>query len=300
MVIAPVALLAQGQPQKAPAKAAASPTSANSVIERRIEAYLRKLYAWGAAIHLKVGPLRDAPILGFYEVPVEVSRGEESDSAVLYVSKDARFMLRGDLLDMNADPFAEIRSHISLMDRPSRGPANARVTLVEYADFQCPSCKQLHETLRAILPNYPQVRVIFKNFPLSQIHPWAMTAAIAGRCAFLHSSDAFWKLHDAIFDSQDLLTPENVWDRLLEFAAQAGLQPDSFRACMASPEAKKAIEASIADGEALKILSTPTVFVNGRAIVGGSPDLLDQFITYELSVHSPSPHVPNSSSTLPP
>jgi protein-disulfide isomerase len=282
MLIAPVALLAQGQPQKAPAKAAASPASANSAIERRIEAYLRKLYAWGAAIHLKVGPLRDAPILGFYEVPVEVSRGEESDSAVVYVSKDARFMLRGDLQDMNADPFAEVRSHMSLTDRPSRGPANARVTVVEYADFQCPSCKQLHEALRAILPNYPQVRVIFKNFPLSQVHPWAMTAALAGRCAYSQNPDAFWAFHDLLFDHQEAINPANAWQAMQDYASKAGLDAGQLRACMAGPEARAAVDADFAEGQRLKIANTPTAFVNGRRLIGGDRALLEQYLQYEL------------------
>ena len=283
MLIAPAALLAQGQPQKAPPKAAAAPASTNPAIERRIEAYLRKLYAWGAGIHLKVGPLRDAPISGFYEVPVEVFRGEESDSAVVYVSKDARFMLRGDLQDMNADPLAEIRSHISLTDRPSRGPANARVTVVEYADFQCPSCKQLHETLRAILPNYPQVRVIFKNFPLSQVHPWAMTAALAGRCAYSQNPDAFWAFHDLLFDHQEAINPANAWQAMQDYASKAGLDAGQLRACMAGPEARAAVDADFAEGQRLKIANTPTAFVNGRRLVGGDRALLEQYLQYELT-----------------
>ena len=257
--------------------------SAAGPIEKRLEAYLRKIYAWGPSFLLKIGPLKDAPVPGFYEVAVEVATGGQSDSAVVYVSKDGRYLLRGEMEDMLTDPHAAVRSQIRLANNPSKGPANARVTVVAYADFQCATCRQLHQTLRELVPNYPQVRFVFKDFPLTQIHPWAMTAAIAGRCAYRQSNEIFWKLHDSIFDSQDLISAENVWQKMLDFAGQAGLDIDAFRPCMAGPEASQTVTENLKEGQTLKIANVPTVFVNGRRLIGADRTLLELYIQYELS-----------------
>jgi protein-disulfide isomerase len=287
LMLCATGLAAQSHPAAPPKKSSgqtAANSSSSSPIEKKLEAYLRKIYAWGPSFRVKVGPPKDSVVPGFYEVAVEISKGEQSDSVAVYVSKDSRYLLRGDLQDMIADPFAAVRSQIHLANNPSKGPANARVAVVEYADFQCPSCRQLHQTLRAIAPSYPQVRFVFKDYPLTQIHPWAMTAAIAGRCAYMQKPEAFWSLHDLIFDNQDLISPENVWQKMLDLAAQAGLDPDAVRACMAAQQAPAAIQADMQEAQALKIANTPTVFVNGRRLVGGERAFLEQFIQYELAI----------------
>ncbi len=287
---------AQSRPATSPKKSArpapATKVPATGPIEQKIEAYLRNVYAWGPSFQVKVGPLKDASVAGFYEVPVQVTMGGQSDSIVVYVSKDGRYLLRGDMQDMTTDPLAANRAQIRLANNPSKGPADARVVVVEYADFQCPSCRQLYQTLRAIEPNYPQVRVVFKDFPLTQVHPWAMTAAIAGRCAYMEKPDAFWKLHDLIFDNQEFISPENVWQKMLDFAGQAGLNSEILRTCMASQQATQAVLANLKEAQALKITNTPTVFVNGRRLVGGDPTFLEQFIQYELTTQPLPGHMP--------
>jgi protein-disulfide isomerase len=270
------------RPKKETAALPAPPSSRPGSIKENLEAYLRKLYAWDSSFQVKIAPLEDAPVAGFYEATVEVTKGGQADSAVVYVSKDGRYLLRGDMQDMSADPLTAVRSKIQLENSPSRGPANARVIVVEYADFQCPMCRQLHENLRLILAKYPQVRFIFKDFPLTHIHPWARTAALAGRCAYLENPDAFWKMYDLLFDSQEIISPENAWQKMLEFATQAGLNMDAFRACASGPQAAADVEANVKEGQALKIANTPTVFVNGRRLIGADRTLLEQYIQYEL------------------
>jgi protein-disulfide isomerase len=270
-------------PGKSPGSRAATDLSAVEFVRKNVEANLRKIYAWGPAFRVNIAPLKDAPVPGFYEVTAEVTMGAQSDSAVMYVSKDGRYLLRGDIQDMSTDPLAAVRSQIHLAGNPSKGPENARVVVVEYADFQCPTCRQLHQTLRAIGPGYPQVRFVFKDFPLVQIHPWAMTAAIAGRCAFQQNPEAFWKLHDSIFDSQDVISPQNAWQNMLDFAAKADLDTSAFRACMTSPEATQAVQENVKEGQVLKIANTPTLFVNGRRMIGNDRALLEQYLQYELT-----------------
>ncbi|MGA8220897.1 MAG: thioredoxin domain-containing protein [Candidatus Acidiferrales bacterium] len=267
------------------------------------EVFVRKLFAWGPDFQLKLGPLGKSPAPEFYLVPIEVTFNGTSDAGVLYISKDGKTVVRGEMFDTSADPFAGNRARLQISGSPSRGPADARVTIVEFSDFQCPHCRQLYENMKILTEHYPQVRIVFKNFPLVAIHPWAMTAAIGGHCAFQQSPEAFWKVHDGLFENQDLVTTADVWERLVAYASQAGIDKDAFKACMASPEAKQAIEADIAEAQVLSVNSTPTAFVNGRPVVGGEPSTLQQYIDYELgdqhgakpsSQHQPGQVAPES------
>lgn len=272
---------AAGAPQPQAASAAAS-GAGQSPIQKTVEAYLRNLYAFGPDTEVKVAAPKDIGVEGLQEVDIEVKIGENQQAGKVYVTRDGKFMFRGELSDLSKDPLAENRAQLQTKDSPSLGPANAPVTLVEFSDFECPVCRSLHDVLRGMLPNYPQVRVVFKDFPLEQIHPWARTAALAGRCAYQQTPSAFWKMYDFIYDSQDVISAENAWGKMTDFAGQAGLNPDIFKSCMASPEAGTAIDASRANGVQLEVGSTPTIFVNGRRVVGADPHALEQYIKFEL------------------
>src|SRR5262249_30688501 len=160
------------------------PTSTSVMLQKRAETFLRNYYAWGPAFEVKAGEVKPSQLADLYEINVEVTLQGQSDSATVYVTKDGRYLFRGEISDMNADPFAEAKSKLVLDGAPSMGPPNASVTIVEFGDFECPSCRQLDSILRKMLPEYPKVRFVFKDFPLESIHPWAMTAALVGRCAY--------------------------------------------------------------------------------------------------------------------
>jgi protein-disulfide isomerase len=275
-------------PRQSPAPAPGPTTSApgpSVAIQQKIEAYLRHVYAWGPSFKITFGQMKEAPVPGLYQITMDVAMDAQSDTATFYVSKDGRYLMRAELEDMTSDPLAEIRKKISLEGAPSVGPANAPVVLVEYADFECPSCRQLDTILRAMLPNSPQVRLLYKDFPLVDIHPWALTAAQAGRCAYKQNPGAFWKLHDLIFDNQDLISPTNVFDKMQEYSTQAGLNAEAIRSCMVDPEIQAQIQKSMAEGEALNIANTPTLFVNGHRLIGPDAATLEQFIRYELATN---------------
>ncbi len=277
LVMSAAANAQQSQPS-----AVTPPAGAQSPIQKSVEAYLRNLYAFGSDTAVKIDAPKDIGVEGLLEVDVEVKIGENQQTGKVYVTKDGKFMFRGELSDLSKDPMAEARAQIQTKDSPAVGPANATVTVVEYSDFECPVCRNLHDAMRGLLPNYPQVRLIFKDYPLEQIHPWARTAALAGRCAYQQDVKAFWKMYDLIYDGQDLISAENAWSKMADFAGQAGLNPEGFKACMASPEAGAAVDASRANGAQLEVNSTPTIFVNGRRIVGADSHLLEQYIKYEL------------------
>ena len=251
-------------------------------LKKKMDAYLRYLFAFGPEVKLTFGEFKESGVQGLLETVVTVNIGENKEDATMWVSKDGKFLLRGEMVDMGKDGFAENRAKLNLKDAPSEGNPAATVTIVEFADFECPVCRGLHDAMRGLLPNYPQARLVFKDFPLEQIHPWARTGALAGRCAYQQDPKAFWKMYDKLYDNQDLITAENAWDKMVDYAGQAGLKPDAFKACMTSPEASAAVEANIANGKLMDVGSTPTLFVNGRRLVGADPHQLETLIQYEL------------------
>src|SRR6516165_7543073 len=234
---------------------AASPAPATTLLQKNIEAFLRNYYALGPNMQITVGKPKEFGNSGILEVSIEVKTPEG----------------------------AETVAKIQTAGAPVLGDPSASVTLVEYSDFECPVCRSLHDALRGMLPNYPQVKVIFKDFPIESLHPWARTAALAGRCAYQQDPKAFWKLYDLIYDNQDLISASNAWDKMVDYASRSGLSTEAFKACLSSPQAAAEVDASIANGNLLEVRSTPTVFVNGRRIVGADGHAIQQYIDYELT-----------------
>jgi protein-disulfide isomerase len=266
-----------------PASTAAAAV-APSPTQKSIEAYLRHLYAFGPDVLLVVGTPKETAVEGLLETTIDLTMGGNKEAVKFYVSKDGKYLFRGEMSDLTKDPLAETRAQIQMKDAPSLGEPTAAVTLVEYSDFECPVCRSLHDVLRGMLPNYAgKVRVVFKDFPLEQLHPWARTAAIAGRCAYQQNPQTFWKMYDFIYDNQEIISAANAWTKMVDYAGQSGLEADAFKSCMASPEAGEAVNASQANGKRLDVNSTPTVFVNGRRLVGADAHLLEQYINYELA-----------------
>ena len=279
-----VALIPSVRAQQTNASSGNSAAAAPSQTQKSIEAYLRNLYAFGPDVQVTVGAPKESGVEGLLEITINVVIGENKEAAKFYISKDGRYLFRGELSDMTKDPLAEARAKIQMNDAPSLGDAKAPVTLVEYSDFECPVCRNLHDVLRGMMPNYAgKIRVVFKDFPIEQIHPWARTAAIAGRCAYQQDPKAFWKMYDLIYDNQELISAANAWTKMTDYASQSGLNADTFKSCMASPAAGEAVNASRTNGQLLEVGSTPTIFVNGRRIVGADPHLLEQYINYELA-----------------
>jgi protein-disulfide isomerase len=251
-------------------------------LKHKVDSYLRNLFAFGPEVKLTVGEFKETGLPGLLETNITVTVDGNKEDAKMWVSKDGKFLMRGELSDMSKDPMADTRTKLDVKDAPVTGNSKATITVAEFADFECPVCRNLHEALKEVLPSYPQARLVFKDFPLEQVHPWARTGALAGRCAYQQDPKAFWKMHDFLYDKQDLISAANVWDKAVDFAGQTGLNTDTFKACMTSPEAASAVDASIANGKLLEVSSTPTVFVNGRRMVGADRHQLEQLLQYEL------------------
>ena len=262
---------------------AQQPAAAQSPLQKNIENYLRRAFALGPDVQITVAVPTEIGNSGLLEANIDVKTDQGSDKVKMYITKDGHYLLRGELADLTKDPLAENTSKLDLSKSPVLGDPKASITIVEFADFECPVCRNLHDALRSILPNYPQVKLIFKDFPLDALHPWARTASLAGRCTYQQDPAAFWKFYDYIYDKQDLISAANVYDKVLDFAGQANLNQDAFKACLAAPQTTAEVDASIANGNLLEVRSTPTLFVNGRRIVGADPHGIQQYIDYELA-----------------
>ena len=161
---------------------------------------------------------------------------------------------------------------------PVFGPDSARVEIIEFSDFQCPYCQRLTETLQELKEEYgDDIRLVFKDYPLPN-HAEAFKAAEAGLCA--NEQGKFWELHDAMFENQNELGV----DALKRQVGALGLDQAAFDSCLDSDRFADEVRADLLQGQGLGVSSTPTVFVNGRAVLGAAPfATFDQIIREELA-----------------
>ncbi len=150
---------------------------------------------------------------------------------------------------------------------PALGPANAPITIIEFSDYECPFCaKWQAEVLPRIQQAYPtQVRLVYRDFPLTSIHSDALSAAEAANCA--GDQGAYWKYHDKLFAAENGLGK----DALLKYASDLGLEMTAFESCLNSEKYKSEVEGDLNFAVDLGVRSTPTFFINGLAIVGAQP-----------------------------
>jgi protein-disulfide isomerase len=163
-------------------------------------------------------------------------------------------------------PEADDKVHkVELGRAPVRGPRDAPVTVVLFSDLECPFCKRVEPTLEALERAFPgKVRVAWKNFPL-EAHEKARPAAYAAHAAGLQGK--FWQMHDKLLENQGALEAAN----LEKYAQELGLDLARWKAALASPEVVQLVEADLKQGQALGVSGTPSIFINGRKVVGAQP-----------------------------
>ena len=151
---------------------------------------------------------------------------------------------------------------------PMKGAPDGKVTITEYSDFQCPACAAMAPVLDRLVEIHPtNVRMVYKNFPLSRIHQWADTAARAGECAY--DQDRFWEFHDLLFKNQDEWTGDpSARQQFLGFAEQLKMDRSVFDRCIDSESTRLMVEKDVSEGHLLNIHGTPTFFINGKRFVG--------------------------------
>ena len=268
--------------------ARAADTKKSALDKATLEAYVRHLSVWGPQIKVEIGDPKPSPLPGMLEVNVHASAGNASQDEIFYISKDGQNMVRGLVYDVKENPFKPDLDKLKTDLQPSFGTPGASVVLVLFSDFQCPFCKEEAKVLRTnLVSTYPkQVRLYFKDMPLDQIHPWARAAAIAGRCVFKQNPTAFWDYHDWIYEHQGEIAKENLREKVLEFAKGKEIDALQLGRCMDTRATEAEVNKSVKEAQELHVMSTPTLFVNGRRLPSqvAWPDLrmiIDTEIEYQ-------------------
>jgi protein-disulfide isomerase len=259
--------------------------AAPSIDKAKLEAYLRYAEGFAANVHFKIDEPVASQFPAFYRIGVHLTtdQGAKLDR-VYFITQDGKQIVNGTIWDLNKSPFADTLSHLPARGY-SFGPADAKVHLVIFSDFQCPYCREFAKTVRDNIPKkYPNdVRVTFEDFPIEAIHPWAPAAAEASHCVGDQNPDEFWTFHDWIFDHATEIKPDNLKDKIMEWAKTRPLDSVKLQSCMDTHADAGAVREAANAARQLQVQQTPTAFMNGRLIPGALPwASLDSVIELEL------------------
>ncbi len=252
----------------------------------KLEAFIRYTEGYTTLVKIAVDDPVPSAFGGFSRVVVHLSMGKQQRiEKVYFLSSDGQHFVNGTIWDLNKSPYLDTLSHLPI-DGPSYGPPGAPLTMVVFSDFECPYCREFARTMRNQLPKqYPNdVRVIFKDFPIESIHPWAFAAAEASHCIGDNNPGAFWAFHDWIFEHQGEVNAGNIREKVTAFAKSQGLDDAKAGACLDAHAKAGVVRAGMKAGEALGIQQTPTFFLNGRMMGGALPwEQLGPVIQLELT-----------------
>ena len=236
-------------------------------------------------------PVSDGEVVAFYQANANQMQGRPLEvmgpAISRYLTEQQRDNARRELIAELRKAGPEVRILIDAPRRevaieasdPSLGRASAPVTLIEFSDFQCPFCQRVEPTLKKIRETYgDKLRIVWKDFPLTQIHPQAFKAGEAAHCA--GDQGKYWEYHDRLFVNQQQLQPED----LKKHAAEIGLEASAFGTCLDSSKYGERVRNGVAEGTRLGVNSTPTIYVNGRMLSGAQPyEVFVSVIDEELS-----------------
>jgi protein-disulfide isomerase len=253
-----------------------APAIPPNVIER-IQRQVRAYFNIPPDVTIAVGSPAPSEFPNYELVPVTMSRQGKSQKAEFLLSTDGKTLVRFSKLDLTKDIYADTVSKLSITDRPVRGNPDAKVTVVNFDDFECPFCARMHTTLMSeVLPQYSdKIKIVYKDYPLP-MHPWAMRAAIDANCLAKENPAAYWQLADYLHANQrsigggqpDGKTASTDLDRLtLDYGKKNGVDEAKLQACMKT-QADTAVKASMAEGDAVGVSATPTMFINGERLEG--------------------------------
>jgi protein-disulfide isomerase len=279
-----------GEPQFPPVNeanfSATSPTRAD------VEAFLKASWGYDENRVWEVYSIEKTTAPGVSKVTVLVAEKQTPQqiaNLAFFVTPDGRHLIAQEsVLDFGAKPFENnYRLLQQRADGPSRGASGKQFELVEFADFECPHCKEAQAIGEKLTQDFPQARFVFENFPLVNIHPAAYKAAVWGACvAEEGGAAAFFKYADTVFAAQNDLAGQGADQALRNAATAAGADPAKIGACADSPAGKSAVDTSLRLGHDLNVNETPMLFIDGRAVpmLAVPYDQLKKIVEYQFSL----------------
>jgi protein-disulfide isomerase len=286
-------LFAQTSTSKTTAKAADKPATeattaalpAGAPSKEMVEQYFKRMFGYDPNIQVKVANISLSPIADIYDVAAVFITPEGQQGGHWFIAKDLKHAIAGDMLPFGVDPFVSERVELAKSAfGPTKGPADAKLVMVEFADLECPSCKDAAPTMEKLRTDFPQARFVFQSFPLSQLHPWATRASSYLDCISRSNQDQAFGFIDAVFKNQSemesavrktdaagKITVDDaaVTERLRHYTEMAGADPAKTQVCAESSETAGRIARSVTVGQSLGVTGTPTLFINGRRV--GNP-----------------------------
>ena len=267
------------------ATASAAADSVPKIDKQKLSDYIRYAEGFSSSVAIALDDPVPSSTPGFYRLVAHLSNGQQKLDRVYYVSPSGQEIVTGILWNVHESPFTDTLARLPAQG-PAFGPANAKVTIVVFSDFECPYCRSLAKTVRDNLAKkYPNdVRVVFIDFPIESIHKWARAAAEAGQCIYDEKAEAFWPFHDWIFEHQGEINEGNLKSKILDYAKTQSLDETKLGSCFDSHASSARVAAEEKAGQQLQISQTPTLFVNGRMVGGAVPwNTLDAVIQMELN-----------------
>jgi len=243
----------------------------------RIQRQIQAQYDLPPDVMIDVGPRHPSDFPTYDLVTITLSgKSGHVQKVDFLLSQDSKILAKVTKIDLTKDIYAERMSKIDVNGRPVRGNPNAKVTIVNYDDLQCPFCSRMHETLmQEILPQYgDRIKIVYKDFPLS-MHPWAPHSANNANCLAAENGKAYWEFVDyahanqkTIGTGQDLQKSTAELDRItLDLGKKNGVNMDRLQACVKA-QSDKTLKASMDEGDSLGLNATPTMFINGEKLEG--------------------------------
>jgi protein-disulfide isomerase len=256
----------------------AGASAGDASLKRKIELQVRSFFNVPPNVNITIGGRSASEVPGYDKLEVTLNLGTRTNKVPFLISKDNKTLVRWEKMDLDADPMKAI----DVNGRPWRGNKDSKVTIVNYDDFQCPFCARMHQTLfPKILKDYgDQVKIIYKDFPLTSIHPWAMRAAVDANCLAAQNNDAYWDFADYAHSNQkeisgDRGNSEAEFSKLDQITSdigkKRGVDPGKLNACM-KQQSETAVRESMLEADHLGVESTPTLFINGEKIAGAYPE----------------------------
>ena len=253
-------------------------TASDPALDRRIEVTVRSQFNVPQDYNVALGARKPSSVSGYDDLPITLSRGDHSQVVNFLISADGTRLARLETFDLTKEP----GSGIEIAGRPLRGNPAAKVTVINFDDLECPYCARMHQSLfPATLKRYKDlVRFVYKDFPLTEIHPWAMHASVDANCLAAQSGDVYWNYVDYLHShGEEVSGPDRnqtrsfaALDRIARQEATVGkLDNAKLDACLQKQDETE-VNSSLKEASTLGLEGAPALFINGERINGALPE----------------------------